>query len=158
VTTETFCELEAIAEVSNSPVKAWRERSEIHGAALRSERLGRSVYHPNNEHVFTVNDGPPHPPFWMILGSWARHERILIANEPSSIVSRDMVDEKPEKKPEGKGGTGKEKDESAGAEVAGRGKRLILTCWQCGATNYVDSDWDWTYFHCWRCGYVVEIR
>src|ERR1039457_4369462 len=96
VTTETFCELEAIAEVSNSPVKAWRERSEIHGAALRSERLGRSVYHPNNEHVFTVNDAPPHPPFWMILGSWARHERILIANEPSSIVSRDMVDEKPE--------------------------------------------------------------
>jgi predicted RNA-binding Zn-ribbon protein involved in translation (DUF1610 family) len=66
-----------------------------------------------------------------------------------------MAEGKPEKKPGGKGGVGKEKNESEGAEVAGRGKQVIYTCWQCGSTNYVNSDW--TYFTCWRCGYFVGI-
>lgn len=57
--------------------------------------------------------------------------------------------EKNEKKQEGPGGTGKEK-ESEGAEVAGRGKQLLYVCFNDGAGNYVDPDWKW--FTCWRCG------
>ena len=62
-----------------------------------------------------------------------------------------MAEEKMERKPEeGKGGSGKEKEESAGAEVAGRSRQAIYTCFNDGASNYVDPKWEW--FTCWRCG------
>jgi hypothetical protein len=62
-----------------------------------------------------------------------------------------MADEKAERKSdEGKGGAGKEKDDAAGAEVAGRGRKFLYVCFNDGAGNYVDSDWKW--FTCWRCG------
>jgi predicted RNA-binding Zn-ribbon protein involved in translation (DUF1610 family) len=64
--------------------------------------------------------------------------------------NKGMAEEKPERKPDGKGGAGKEKNESEGAEVAGRGKRVLYICPFCGAQNYVDSDWTW--FVCWNCG------
>jgi predicted RNA-binding Zn-ribbon protein involved in translation (DUF1610 family) len=43
----------------------------------------------------------------------------------------------------------KKKNESEGAEVAVRGKRVLYICPFCGAQNY-DSDWTW--FVCWNCG------
>ena len=64
-----------------------------------------------------------------------------------------MAEEKMERKPEdGKTGVGKEKDESAGAEVAGRGRQLLYTCFNDGMGNYVDPKWE--SFTCWRCGTV----
>jgi hypothetical protein len=47
-----------------------------------------------------------------------------------------------------KGGPGKE-HLAGGAEVAGKGRQLIYTCFNCGAQNYVESDWSW--FTCWKC-------
>jgi hypothetical protein len=68
-----------------------------------------------------------------------------------------MTEIKTDTKPEGKGGPGQEKDESAGAEVAGRGKQLVLyTCFNDGAGSYVDPDWKW--FTCWRCGQLVVLN
>jgi hypothetical protein len=62
-----------------------------------------------------------------------------------------MAEEKAEQKPEaGKSGVGKEKDEGAGAEVAGRSKLLLYICFNDGAGNYIDPSW--TSFTCWRCG------
>jgi len=67
-----------------------------------------------------------------------------------------MKEIKAETKPEGKGGKGQEKDETAGAEVAGRGKRMLLyTCFNDGAGNYVDPSWTW--FSCWRCGGLYYV-
>ena len=43
-----------------------------------------------------------------------------------------MVEEKPGKTPDQEGGVGTEKD---GAEVAGRRKRVLYTCWKCGSNN-----------------------
>lgn len=60
-----------------------------------------------------------------------------------------------ERKPEGKGGAGNEKDEAAGAEVAGRSRKLLYTCFNDGAGNYVQADWTW--FSCWRCGSLSYI-
>ena len=38
-----------------------------------------------------------------------------------------------------------------GAEVGGRRHhRLLYTCWNDGAGNYVDASW--SYFTCWKCG------
>jgi len=60
-----------------------------------------------------------------------------------------MTDETEEKKREGQGGVGAEKVDG-GAEAGGRGRKLLYTCFNDGAGNYVDSDWKW--FTCWRCG------
>jgi hypothetical protein len=38
-----------------------------------------------------------------------------------------------------------------GAEVSGRGKSFLYTCYNCGAGNYVDPKFAST-FSCWRCG------
>jgi hypothetical protein len=69
-----------------------------------------------------------------------------------------MAKEPMDKTPEGKGGPGKEKEESADAEVAGRGKQLVLyTCFNDGgAGSYIDPDWKW--FTCWRCGQLVVLN
>ena len=68
----------------------------------------------------------------------------------------NMDETKIDKKSEGPGGAGTEKEESAGAEVGGRGKRkLLYTCFADGAGNYVESDWTW--FSCWRCGSLSYI-
>jgi hypothetical protein len=54
------------------------------------------------------------------------------------------------KQPDIIGGKGTEKEPEPFSEVAGRGKRKVMyTCWNCGAVNYVDPDWQ--YFLCWRC-------
>ena len=37
-------------------------------------------------------------------------------------------------------GVGKEKDDGAGAEVAGRSRMLLYTCFNDGAANYTDPD------------------
>jgi hypothetical protein len=58
-------------------------------------------------------------------------------------------------KSEGPGGAGAEKDESEGAEVAGRGRTLLYVCFADGAGNYIDSSWTW--FSCWRCGSLTYI-
>jgi hypothetical protein len=47
-----------------------------------------------------------------------------------------------------KGGRGKEQ-EAGGSEASGRGRQSAQTCFNCGALNYVDSDWTW--FTCWKC-------
>ena len=69
----------------------------------------------------------------------------------------DKMDEtKIDKKSEGPGGAGVEKDKSPGEEVAGRGKRLLLyTCFADGAGNYIDPSWTW--FSCWRCGNLTYV-
>jgi hypothetical protein len=64
--------------------------------------------------------------------------------------------EKTNNQPEGPGGVGKEKDEGANAEVAGRSKRLLYTCLSDGAGNYVGPDWEW--FTCWRCGTMYNLK
>jgi hypothetical protein len=46
-----------------------------------------------------------------------------------------------------KGGRGKK--EADAAEASGRGRQLLYSCFNCGAQNYVDSDWTW--FTCWQC-------
>jgi hypothetical protein len=38
---------------------------------------------------------------------------------------------------------------AGGAEVAGKGRQLMSTCFNCGAQNYVEADWTW--FTCWKC-------
>jgi len=60
-----------------------------------------------------------------------------------------MADEKSGKKPDKTGGTGTEKGGDA-SEAGGRGRQLLYTCFNDGAGNYVDSNWQ--YFTCWRCG------
>jgi hypothetical protein len=65
-----------------------------------------------------------------------------------------MADKKEEAEPgKGNGGAGLEKDDAQGAEVAGRAKRILYTCWNDGAGNYIDPAWTW--FSCWRCGTVL---
>jgi hypothetical protein len=49
-----------------------------------------------------------------------------------------------------KGNIGRQTDQSDGAEVGGRAKPFLYTCYNCGAGNYVDPSW--THFSCWRCG------
>jgi hypothetical protein len=80
----------------------------------------------------------------------------FLANESLSIVIRNMAEEKVGKRPaDQKGGFGAETDPGTVAEVAGRGKRMLLyTCFACGVGNYVDPDW--TYFACWRCGATLN--
>lgn len=60
-----------------------------------------------------------------------------------------MADEKTGSKPDKEGGSGAEK-EADGAEAGGRHRRLLYTCWNDGAGNYVHGNWSW--FTCWRCG------
>jgi hypothetical protein len=62
-----------------------------------------------------------------------------------------MADKKEEAKQDKReGGVGMEKDDTQDAEVAGRAKRILYTCWNDGAANYVNPAWNW--FTCWRCG------
>jgi len=62
-----------------------------------------------------------------------------------------MAEEKMEPKPDAEAtGVGKEKDDSEGAEVAGRSRLLLYVCFNDGAGNYVDPNWKT--FSCWRCG------
>jgi hypothetical protein len=62
-----------------------------------------------------------------------------------------MAEAKKAQKPEdpkianGKGGVAKEKE----GEVGGRAL-ILVTCWRCGAGNWIDSNW--AYFVCWRDG------
>jgi hypothetical protein len=66
-----------------------------------------------------------------------------------------MTEANGDKKKEGPGGAGTEKDEAGGAEVAGRSRKLLYTCFNDGAGNYVESDWTW--FTCWRCGNLTYV-
>jgi hypothetical protein len=66
-----------------------------------------------------------------------------------------MAEAKADKNPEGNGGAGREKDVSEGAQVSGRGRQLIYTCFQCGAQNYVDANWTW--FTCWQCQFKKPV-
>ena len=59
--------------------------------------------------------------------------------------------------PPDKVAAGKEKDESAGAEVSGRKRSLLYTCFNCGAGNYIDPNADPMAFSCWRCGNVHPV-
>ncbi|MBV8587540.1 MAG: hypothetical protein JO331_14420 [Verrucomicrobia bacterium] len=59
-----------------------------------------------------------------------------------------MPEELKGKRPEQIGGTA-EKEAAAGGEVGGRAK-LLYTCWNCSAGNYVEASWSW--FTCWSCG------
>ena len=52
-------------------------------------------------------------------------------------------------KPEGKGGTSIP-ESSQLEEVEGRGKKVLVTCFNCGSQCYIDSDWTW--FTCCYCG------
>jgi hypothetical protein len=63
--------------------------------------------------------------------------------------------QKVDTQPEGPGGTGKEKTSSEGAEVAGRGRDILYTCWNDGAGNYINTDWKW--WTCWRCGTIYTF-
>jgi hypothetical protein len=75
---------------------------------------------------------------------------IFLANGKSVSVSTDMA--KTDKQPDGPGGIGREKE----SEVTGRGKGFLYTCWNDGAGNYVDPNWEW--FTCWRCGVTVNSK
>ena len=66
-----------------------------------------------------------------------------------------MTEETPGEKREEQPVLGKEKDEAAGAEVAGRARTLLYTCLNDGAGNYIQPDWKW--FTCWRCGGLYYI-
>jgi hypothetical protein len=75
---------------------------------------------------------------------------IFLANGTLLSVSTGMA--KTDKQPDGPGGIGREKE----SEVAGRGKGFIYTCWNDGAGNYVDPDWEW--YTCWRCGVMSNLK
>jgi hypothetical protein len=60
-----------------------------------------------------------------------------------------MADEKSVTKPDKSGGSGKEKGGDA-CEAGGRAKDSLWTCFNDGAGNYIDPNWD--YFICWKCG------
>ncbi len=64
--------------------------------------------------------------------------------------------EKIEKQPDGPGGVGKEAGENQTAEVAGRSKALLYTCFNDGAGNYIDPNWEW--FQCWKCGSIYNLK
>ena len=61
-----------------------------------------------------------------------------------------MADEKTGSKPDKEGGAGTEKDAEETEAGGRRHHRLIYTCWNDHASNYVHSYWTW--FTCWRCG------
>lgn len=64
-----------------------------------------------------------------------------------------MADEKTGRKPDKPGGTGLEKDNAEPGEATPRSKRMAYTCWNDGASNFVEPNWEW--FTCWRCGALV---
>jgi hypothetical protein len=64
-----------------------------------------------------------------------------------------MADEKTGKRPDKEGGLGKENAGPETAEAGPRSKRMAYTCWNDGASNYVEPGWEW--FTCWRCGALV---
>jgi hypothetical protein len=84
-----------------------------------------------------------------------REKPFTLASESVERLRKHMDEQKTDKKSEGPGGAGMEKDEGAGAEVAGRGRKLLYTCFADGAGNYVESSWTW--FRCWRCGGLEYI-
>jgi len=52
-------------------------------------------------------------------------------------------------KPEGPGQIGSAKPDDGG-EVAGHSRQMTVTCFNCGAHQYVGLDSKW--FTCWKCG------
>jgi hypothetical protein len=75
--------------------------------------------------------------------------------EKADAAAGPLIMKETDKQPVGTDGVGREKDESEGAEVAGRGKPFLYTCYNDGAGNYIDPDWkSWT---CWRCGTTHQI-
>jgi hypothetical protein len=64
-----------------------------------------------------------------------------------------MAGETTGKKPEKEGGPGTESPGPETAEASPRSKRMAYTCWNDGASNYVEPNWEW--FTCWRCGALV---
>jgi hypothetical protein len=64
-----------------------------------------------------------------------------------------MAGEKTGKQPEKQGGPGRENAGPETSEAGPRSKRMAYTCWNDGASNYVEPGWEW--FTCWRCGALV---
>jgi len=64
-----------------------------------------------------------------------------------------MAGEKTGRKPDKEGGLGTESAGPETAEAGPRSKRMAYTCWNDGASNYVEPNWEW--FTCWRCGALV---
>ena len=79
----------------------------------------------------------------------ARPELESNASELKDIKSSDnMPEELKGKQPEGHGGKAHQEQPAEG-EVSGRTK-VLYTCWNDGAGNWVPSNWAW--FTCWNCG------
>lgn len=64
-----------------------------------------------------------------------------------------MAGENTGRKPEKQGGAGMENAGPESAEASPRSKRMAYTCWNDGASNFVEPGWEW--FTCWRCGALV---
>lgn len=64
-----------------------------------------------------------------------------------------MAAEKSGKKPEQPGGVGLKEDRQDSGEATLHSKRMAYICWNDGAPNYVEPNWEW--FTCWRCGALV---
>lgn len=80
---------------------------------------------------------------------------VTTSNERKRKGNLDMAEEKkwgkwdgPEK-PEGPGAVGSPKP-SEGGEVEGHGRQMTVTCFNCGAHQYIGPDSKW--FVCWKCG------
>jgi len=57
------------------------------------------------------------------------------------------------KKPNQPGGLGAKEAGPEATEAGPRSKRMAYTCWNDGASNFVEPGWEW--FTCWRCGALV---
>jgi hypothetical protein len=64
-----------------------------------------------------------------------------------------MSGENTGKKPDRPGGLGAQEAGPETTEAGPRSKRMAYTCWNDGASNYVETGWEW--FTCWRCGALV---
>jgi hypothetical protein len=74
---------------------------------------------------------------------------MLSASELEDInLSDHMPEELKGKQPEGHGGKAHQ-EQPADGEVSGRTK-VLYTCWNDGAGNWVPANWIW--FTCWNCG------
>src|SRR5207248_11261197 len=72
-------------------------------------------------------------------------------NRPRNTIMADETGKKPDKE----GGAGTEK-QGGETEAGGRWRhRLLYTCWNDGAGNYVHANWSW--FTCWRCGAELHV-
>jgi hypothetical protein len=64
-----------------------------------------------------------------------------------------MAGDKTGRNPDKEGGLGMENAGPETSEAGPRSKRMAYTCWNDGASNYVEPNWEW--FTCWRCGALV---